>query len=159
MRKTLLIITSLILLQQLSAQAWTIQTIDGSIYKKIDLISIDGDALIYADKKGEWKTEINDITQLQSIKDKKLSVGKVVLGTCGIGMCGIVGLLGLMSSTNNDMNYDPVIGVPLIMVGSLGIYKSFTWAFYSKDKQTYDFSKIPPEEKKELLIRLMAHRV
>ena len=147
----------LILVLPLSAQTWTIQTMDGSIYKKVDLISIDGDALVYKDKKGTWKPQISDITQLQSIKDEKLSGWKVGLGLCGIGVGGIVGFLGLMSSTNNDINYNPAIGVPLIMVGSLAIYKSFTWAFYSKDKQTYDFNKISAEKKKEILIRLIEH--
>ena len=147
----------LILVLPLSAQTWTIQTMDGSIYKKVDLISIDGEALVYKDKKGTWKTQISVITQLQSIKDEKLSGWKVGLGLCGIGVGGIVGFLGLMSSTNNDINYNPAIGVPLIMVGSLAIYKSFTWAFYSKDKQTYDFNKIPAEKKKEILIRLIEH--
>jgi hypothetical protein len=147
----------LVLVLPLSAQTWTIQTIDGSIYKKVDLISIDGEALVYKDKKGTRKTQISDITQLQSIKDEKLSSLKVGLGLCGIGVGGIIGFLGLMSSTNNDINYNPAIGVPLIMVGSLAIYKSFTWAFYSKDKQTYDFNKIPAEKKKEILIRLIEH--
>ena len=147
----------LILVLPLSAQTWTIQTMDGSIYKKVDLISIDGEALVYKDKKGTRKTQISDITQLQSIKDEKLSGLKVGLGLCGIGVGGIIGFLGLMSSTNNDINYNPAIGVPLIMVGSLAIYKSFTWAFYSKDKQTYDFNKIPAEKKKEILIRLIEH--
>ena len=147
----------LILVLPLSAQTVTIQTMDGSIYKKVDLISIDGETLVYKDKKGTWKTQISVITQLQSIKDEKLSGWKVGLGLCGIGVGGIVGFLGLMSSTNNDNNYNPAIGVPLIMVGSLAIYKSFTWAFYSKDKQTYDFNKIPAEKKKEILIRLIEH--
>lgn len=147
----------LILVLPLSAQTWTIQTMGGSIYKKVDLISIDGETLVYKDKKGTWKTQISVITQLQSIKDEKLSGWKVGLGLCGIGVGGIVGFLGLMSSTNNDNNYNPAIGVPLIMVGSLAIYKSFTWAFYSKDKQTYDFNKIPAEKKKEILIRLIEH--
>ena len=147
----------LILVLPLSAQTWAIQTMDGSIYKKVDLISIDGETLVYKDKKGTWKTQISVITQLQSIKDEKLSGWKVGLGLCGIGVGGIVGFLGLMSSTNNDINYNPAIGVPLIMVGSLAIYKSFTWAFYSKDKQTYDFNKIPAEKKKEILIRLIEH--
>ena len=147
----------LILVLPLSAQTWTIQTMDRSIYKKVDLISIDGETLVYKDKKGTWKTQISVITQLQSIKDEKLSGWKVGLGLCGIGVGGIVGFLGLMSSTNNDINYNPAIGVPLIMVGSLAIYKSFTWAFYSKDKQTYDFNKIPAEKKKEILIRLIEH--
>ena len=147
----------LILVLPLSAQTWTIQTMDGSIYKKVDLISIDGEDLVYKHKKGTRKTQISDITQLQSIKDEKLSGLKVGLGLCGIGVGGIIGFLGLMSSTNNDINYNPAIGVPLIMVGSLAIYKSFTWAFYSKDKQTYDFNKIPAEKKKEILIRLIEH--
>ena len=147
----------LILVLPLSAQTWTIQTMDRSIYKKVDLISIDGETLVYKDKKGTRKTQISDITQLQSIKDEKLSGLKVGLGLCGIGVGGIIGFLGLMSSTNNDINYNPAIGVPLIMVGSLAIYKSFTWAFYSKDKQTYDFNKIPAEKKKEILIRLIEH--
>ena len=147
----------LILVLPLSAQTWTIQTMNGSIYKKVDLISIDGETLVYKDKKGTWKTQISVITQLQSIKDEKLSGWKVGLGLCGIGVGGIVGFLGLMSSTNNDNNYNPAIGVSLIMVGSLAIYKSFTWAFYSKDKQTYDFNKIPTEKKKEILIRLIEH--
>jgi len=30
-------------------------------------------------------------------------------------------------------------------------------SFYSKDKQTYNFNKIPAEKKKELLIRLIEH--
>ena len=145
----------LILVLPLSAQTWTIQTMGGSIYKKVDLISIDGEALVYKDKKGTWKTQISDITQLQSIKDEKLSGWKVGLGLCGIGVGGIVGFLGLMSSTNNDNNYNPVIGVPLIVVGSLGVYKSFTWAFVGQAKQTYDFSQIPQDKKKEILTQLI----
>ena len=145
----------LILVLPLSAQTWTIQTMGGSIYKKVDLISIDGETLVYKDKKGTWKTQISDITQLQSIKDEKLSGWKVGLGLCGIGVGGIVGFLGLMSSTNNDNNYNPVIGVPLIVVGSLGVYKSFTWAFVGQAKQTYDFSQIPQDKKKEILIQLI----
>ena len=145
----------LILVLPLSAQTWTIQTMDGSIYKKVDLISIDGETLVYKDKKGTWKTQISDITQLQSIKDEKLSGWKVGLGLCGIGVGGIVGFLGLMSSTNNDNNYNPVIGVPLIVVGSLGVYKSFTWAFVGQAKQTYDFSQIPQDKKKEILTQLI----
>ena len=145
----------LILVLPLSAQTWTIQTMDGSIYKKVDLISIDGEALVYKDKKGTRKTQISDITQLQSIKDEKLSGWKVGLGLCGIGVGGIVGFLGLMSSTNNDNNYNPVIGVPLIVVGSLGVYKSFTWAFVGQAKQTYDFSQIPQDKKKEILTQLI----
>ncbi len=145
----------LILVLPLSAQTWTIQTMDGSIYKKVDLISIDGETLVYKDKKGTWKTHISDITQLQSIKDEKLSGWKVGLGLCGIGVGGIVGFLGLMSSTNNDNNYNPVIGVPLIVVGSLGVYKSFTWAFVGQAKQTYDFSQIPQDKKKEILTQLI----
>ena len=150
----------LILIIPLSAQTWTLKTRDGRIYKKVDLISMDGETLVYKDKKGTRKTKISDITQLQAIKaikDEKLSGGKVVLGLCGIGMGGIVGFLGLMSSTNNDINYNPAIGVPLIMVGGFVIYKFFTFAFYSKDKQTYDFNKIPAEKKKEILIRLIKH--
>ena len=46
----------LILVLPLSAQTWTIQTMGGSIYKKVDLISIDGETLVYKDKKGTWKT-------------------------------------------------------------------------------------------------------
>jgi len=145
----------LILVLPLSAQTWTIQTMGGSIYKKVDLISIDGETLVYKDKKGTWKTQISDITQLQSIKDEKLSGWKVGLGLCGIGVGGIVGFLGLMSSTNNDNNYNPVIGVPLIVVGSLGVYKSFTWAFVGQAKQTYDFSQIPQDKKKEILTQLI----
>jgi len=145
----------LILVLPLSAQTWTIQTMGGSIYKKVDLISIDGETLVYKDKKGTWKTHISDITQLQSIKDEKLSGWKVGLGLCGIGVGGIVGFLGLMSSTNNDNNYNPVIGVPLIVVGSLGVYKSFTWAFVGQAKQTYDFSQIPQDKKKEILTQLI----
>ena len=128
---------------------------DRSIYKKVDLISIDGEALVYKDKKGTRKTQISDITQLQSIKVEKLSGLKVGLGLCGIGVGGIVGFLGLMSSTNNDNNYNPVIGVPLIVVGSLGVYKSFTWAFVGQAKQTYDFSQIPQDKKKEILTQLI----
>ncbi len=145
----------LILVLPLSAQTWTIQTMNGSIYKKVDLISIDGETLVYKDKKGTWKTQISDITQLQSIKDEKLSGWKVGLGLCGIGVGGIVGFLGLMSSTNNDNNYNPVIGVPLIVVGSLGVYKFFTWAFVGQAKQTYDFSQIPQDKKKEILTQLI----
>ena len=145
----------LILVLPLSAQTWTIQTMGGSIYKKVDLISIDGETLVYKDKKGTWKTQISDITQLQSIKDEKLSGWKVGLGLCGIGVGGIVGFLGLMSSTNNDNNYNPVIGVPLIVVGSLGVYKFFTWAFVGQAKQTYDFSQIPQDKKKEILTQLI----
>ena len=145
----------LILVLPLSAQTWTIQTMNGSIYKKVDLISIDGETLVYKDKKGTWKTQISDITQLQSIKDEKLSGWKVGLGLCGIGVGGIIGFLGLMSSTNNDNNYNPVIGVPLIVVGSLGVYKFFTWAFVGQAKQTYDFSQIPQDKKKEILTQLI----
>jgi hypothetical protein len=145
----------LVLILPLSAQTWTIQTIDGSIYKKVDLISIDGDALVYKDKKGTWKTQISDITQLQSIKDEKLSGWKVELGLCGIGVGGIIGFLGLWDSASGMG--EPAIGISIIIIGSLVIYKSFTWAFYSKDKQTYDFNKIPAEKKKEILIRLIEH--
>ena len=144
----------LILVLPLSAQTWTIQTMDGSIYKKVDLISIDGETLVYKDKKGTWKTQISDITQLQSIKDEKLSGGKVVLGLAGIGVGGIVGFLGLFETAHGG---ESAIGISIIVVGSLVIYKSFTWAFYSKDKQTYDFNKIPTEKKKEILIRLIEH--
>ena len=144
----------LILVLPLSAQTWTIQTMDGSIYKKVDLISIDGETLVYKDKKGTWKTQISDITQLQSIKDEKLSGGKVVLGLAGIGVGGIVGFLGLFETAHGG---ESAIGISIIVVGSLVIYKSFTWAFYSKDKQTYDFNKIPAEKKKEILIRLIEH--
>ena len=145
----------LVLILPLSAQTWTIQTIDGSIYKKVDLISIDGDALVYKDKKGTWKTQISDITQLQSIKDEKLSGWKVELGLCGIGVGGIIGFLGLWDSASGMG--EPAISISIIIIGSLVIYKSFTWAFYSKDKQTYDFNKIPAEKKKEILIRLIKH--
>ncbi len=145
----------LILVLPLSAQTWTIRTIDGSIYKKVDLISIDGDALVYKDKKGTWKTQISDITQLQSIKDEKLSSLKVGLGLCGIGVGGIIGFLGLWDSASGMG--EPAISISIIIIGSLVIYKSFTWAFYSKDKQTYDFNKIPAEKKKEILIRLIEH--
>ena len=145
----------LILVLPLSAQTWTIQTMDGSIYKKVDLISIDGDALVYKDKKGTWKTQISDITQLQSIKDEKLSGWKVGLGLCGIGVGGIIGFLGLWDSASGMG--EPAISISIIIIGSLVIYKSFTWAFYSKDKQTYDFNKIPAEKKKEILIRLIEH--
>ena len=145
----------LVLVLPLSAQTWTIQTIDGSIYKKVDLISIDGDALVYKDKKGTWKTQISDITQLQSIKDEKLSGWKVELGLCGIGVGGIIGFLGLWDSASGMG--EPAISISIIIIGSLVIYKSFTWAFYSKDKQTYDFNKIPAEKKKEILIRLIEH--
>ncbi len=145
----------MVLVLPLSAQTWTIQTIDGSIYKKVDLISIDGDALVYKDKKGTWKTQISDITQLQSIKDEKLSGWKVELGLCGIGVGGIIGFLGLWDSASGMG--EPAISISIIIIGSLVIYKSFTWAFYSKDKQTYDFNKIPAEKKKEILIRLIEH--
>jgi hypothetical protein len=145
----------LVLILPLSAQTWTIQTIDGSIYKKVDLISIDGDALVYKDKKGTWKTQISDITQLQSIKDEKLSGWKVELGLCGIGVGGIIGFLGLWDSASGMG--EPAISISIIIIGSLVIYKSFTWAFYSKDKQTYDFNKISAEKKKEILIRLIEH--
>ena len=145
----------MVLILPLSAQTWTIQTIDGSIYKKVDLISIDGDALVYKDKKGTWKTQISDITQLQSIKDEKLSGWKVELGLCGIGVGGIIGFLGLWDSASGMG--EPAISISIIIIGSLVIYKSFTWAFYSKDKQTYDFNKIPAEKKKEILIRLIEH--
>ena len=145
----------LVLVLPLSAQTWTIQTIDGSIYKKVDLISIDGDALVYKDKKGTWKTQISDITQLQSIKDEKLSGWKVELGLCGIGVGGIIGFLGLWDSASGMG--EPAISISIIIIGSLVIYKSFTWAFYSKDKQTYDFNKISAEKKKEILIRLIEH--
>ena len=144
----------MVLILPLSAQTWTIQTIDGSIYKKVDLISIDGDALVYKDKKGTWKTQISDITQLQSIKDEKLSGWKVGLGLCGIGVGGIVGFLGLFESAHGG---ESVIAISLEIVGGLIIYKSFTWAFYNKDKQTYDFNKISAEKKKEILIRLIEH--
>ena len=145
----------LILVLPLSAQTWTIQTMDGSIYKKVDLISIDGEALVYKDKKGTRKTQISDITQLQSIKDEKLSGWKVELGLCGIGVGGIIGFLGLWDSASGMG--EPAISISIIIIGSLVIYKSFTWAFYSKDKQTYDFNKIPAEKKKEILIRLIEH--
>ena len=145
----------MVLILPLSAQTWTIQTIDGSIYKKVDLISIDGDALVYKDKKGTWKTQISDITQLQSIKDEKLSGWKVELGLCGIGVGGIIGFLGLWDSASGMG--EPAISISIIIIGSLVIYKSFTWAFYSKDKQTYDFNKISAEKKKEILIRLIEH--
>ena len=145
----------LILVLPLSAQTWTIQTIDGSIYKKVDLISIDGEALVYKDKKGTRKTQISDITQLQSIKDEKLSGWKVELGLCGIGVGGIIGFLGLWDSASGMG--EPAISISIIIIGSLVIYKSFTWAFYSKDKQTYDFNKISAEKKKEILIRLIEH--
>ena len=145
----------MVLVLPLSAQTWTIQTIDGSIYKKVDLISIDGDALVYKDKKGTWKTQISDITQLQSIKDEKLSGWKVELGLCGIGVGGIIGFLGLWDSASGMG--EPAISISIIIIGSLVIYKSFTWAFYSKDKQTYDFNKISAEKKKEILIRLIEH--
>ena len=145
----------LVLVLPLSAQTWTIQTMDGSIYKKVDLISIDGDALVYKDKKGTWKTQISDITQLQSIKDEKLSGWKVELGLCGIGVGGIIGFLGLWDSASGMG--EPAISISIIIIGSLVIYKSFTWAFYSKDKQTYDFNKISAEKKKEILISLIEH--
>ena len=144
----------LILVLPLSAQTWTIQTMDGSIYKKVDLISIDGEALVYKDKKGTRKTQISDITQLQSIKDEKLSGWKVGLGLCGIGVGGIIGFLGLFESAHGG---ESVIAISLEIVGGLIIYKSFTWAFYSKDKQTYDFNKISAEKKKEILISLIEH--
>ena len=145
----------LILVLPLSAQTWTIQTMNGSIYKKVDLISIDGETLVYKDKKGTWKTHISDITQLQSIKDEKLSGWKVGLGLCGIGVGGIIGFLGLWDSASGMG--EPAISISIIIIGSLVIYKSFTWAFYSKDKQTYDFNKISAEKKKETLIRLIEH--
>ena len=145
----------LILVLPLSAQTWTIQTMNGSIYKKVDLISIDGETLVYKDKKGTWKTHISDITQLQSIKDEKLSGWKVGLGLCGIGVGGIIGFLGLWDSASGMG--EPAISISIIIIGSLVIYKSFTWAFYSKDKQTYDFNKISAEKKKEILIRLIEH--
>ena len=145
----------MVLVLPLSAQTWTIQTIDGSIYKKVDLISIDGDALVYKDKKGTWKTQISDITQLQSIKDEKLSGWKVELGLCGIGVGGIIGFLGLWDSASGMG--EPAISISIIIIGSLVIYKSFTWVFYSKDKQTYNFNKILAEKKKEILIRLIEH--
>ena len=145
----------LILVLPLSAQTWTIQTMNGSIYKKVDLISIDGETLVYKDKKGTWKTQISDITQLQSIKDEKISGWKVGLGLCGIGVGGIIGFLGLWDS-ESGMG-EPAIGISIIVVGSFVIYKSFSLAFYSKDKQTYDFNKIPAEKKKEILIRLIEH--
>ena len=144
----------LILVLPLSAQTWTIQTMNGSIYKKVDLISIDGETLVYKDKKGTWKTQISDITQLQSIKDEKLSGGKVVLGLAGIGVGGIVGFLGLFETAHGG---ESAIGISIIVIGSFVIYKSFSLAFYSKDKQTYNFNKIPAEKKKELLIRLIEH--
>ena len=144
----------LILVLPLSAQTWTIQTMGGSIYKKVDLISIDGETLVYKDKKGTWKTQISDITQLQSIKDEKLSGWKVGLGLCGIGVGGIVGFLGLFETAHGG---ESAIGISIIVVGSFVIYKSFSLAFYSKDKQTYNFNKIPAEKKKELLIRLIEH--
>ncbi len=145
----------MVLVLPLSAQTWTIQTMDGSIYKKVDLISIDGEALVYKDKKGTRKTQISDITQLQSIKDEKLSGWKVELGLCGIGVGGIIGFLGLWDSASGMG--EPAISISIIIIGSLVIYKSFTWAFYSKDKQTYDFNKISAEKKKEILIRLIEH--
>jgi hypothetical protein len=144
----------LILVLPLSAQTWTIQTMGGSIYKKVDLISIDGETLVYKDKKGTWKTHISDIAQLQSIKDEKLSGWKVGLGLCGIGVGGIVGFLGLFETAHGG---ESAIGISIIVVGSFVIYKSFSLAFYSKDKQTYNFNKIPAEKKKEILIRLIEH--
>jgi len=153
-------------------QNMSIKVADGSKYKNVNLVELNVDKLVFKFpikppifrisfnppiKYETINVQISDITQLQSIKDEKLSGWKVGLGLCGIGVGGIIGFLGLMSSTNNDINYNPAIGVPLIMVGSLAIYKSFTWAFYSKDKQTYDFNKIPAEKKKEILIRLIEH--
>ena len=153
-------------------QNMSIKVADGSKYKNVNLVELNVDQLVFKfpikppifrisfnppTKYETINVQISDITQLQSIKDEKLSGWKVGLGLCGIGVGGIIGFLGLMSSTNNDINYNPAIGVPLIMVGSLAIYKSFTWAFYSKDKQTYDFNKISAEKKKEILIRLIEH--
>ena len=153
-------------------QNMSIKVADGSKYKNVNLVELNVDQLVFKfpikppifrisfnppTKYETINVQISDITQLQSIKDEKLSGWKVGLGLCGIGVGGIIGFLGLMSSTNNDINYNPAIGVPLIMVGSLAIYKSFTWAFYSKDKQTYDFNKIPAEKKKEILISLIEH--
>ena len=109
----------LVLVLPLSAQTWIIQTIDGSIYKKVDLISIDGDALVYKDKKGTWKTQISDITQLQSIKDEKLSGWKDELGLCGIGVGGIIGFLGLWDSASGIG--EPAISIFIIIIGSIVI--------------------------------------
>ena len=111
--------------------------------------------MVNKDKKGTRKTQISDITQLQSIKDEKLSGWKVELGLCGIGVGGIIGFLGLWDSASGMG--EPAISISIIIIGSSVIYKSFTWAFYSKDKQTYDFNKIPAEKKKEILIRLIEH--
>ena len=152
-------------------QNMSIKVADGSKYKNVNLVELNVDQLVFKfpikppifrisfnppTKYETINVQISDITQLQSIKDEKLSGWKVGLGLCGIGVGGIVGFLGLFETAHGG---ESAIGISIIVVGSLVIYKSFTWAFYSKDKQTYDFSKIPPEEKKELLIRLMAHRV
>ena len=111
-----------------------------------------------------WDIEkFENLENLENIFEfnRIINPGKKYLPPVGICLRNsenkIVGFLGLMSSTNNDNNYNPAIGVSLIMVGSLAIYKSFTRAFYSKDKQTYDFNKIPAEKKKEILIRLIEH--
>ena len=151
-------------------QNMSIKVADGSKYKNVNLVELNVDKLVFKfpikppifrisfnppTKYETINVQISDITQLQSIKDEKLSGWKVGLGLCGIGVGGIVGFLGLMSSTNNDNNYNPVIGVPLIVVGSLGVYKSFTWAFVGQAKQTYDFSQIPQDKKKEILTQLI----
>jgi len=151
-------------------QNMSIKVADGSKYKNVNLVELNVDKLVFKFpikppifrisfnppiKYETINVQISDITQLQSIKDEKLSGWKVGLGLCGIGVGGIVGFLGLMSSTNNDNNYNPVIGVPLIVVGSLGVYKSFTWAFVGQAKQTYDFSQIPQDKKKEILTQLI----
>ena len=151
-------------------QNMSIKVADGSKYKNVNLVELNVDQLVIKfpikppifrisfnppTKYETINVQISDITQLQSIKDEKLSGWKVGLGLCGIGVGGIVGFLGLMSSTNNDNNYNPVIGVPLIVVGSLGVYKSFTWAFVGQAKQTYDFSQIPQDKKKEILTQLI----
>jgi len=148
-------------------QNMSIKVADGSKYKNVNLVELNVDQLVFKfpikppifrisfnppTKYETINVQISDITQLQSIKDEKLSGWKVGLGLCGIG---VVGFLGLMSSTNNDNNYNPVIGVPLIVVGSLGVYKSFTWAFVGQAKQTYDFSQIPQDKKKEILTQLI----
>ena len=93
--------------------------------------------------------QISDITQLQAIKDEKLSGGKVVLGMCGIGVGVCVGFVGLIALISTAPDRFFVAGTA-IMVGSWFIKNSF-----SKDKQTYDFNKIPAEKKKEILIRLI----
>ena len=151
-------------------QNMSIKVADGSKYKNVNLVELNVDQLVFKfpikppifrisfnppTKYETINVQISDITQLQSIKDEKLSGWKVGLGLCGIGVGGIVGFLGLMSSTNNDNNYNPVIGVPLIVVGSLGVYKFFTWAFVGQAKQTYDFSQIPQDKKKEILTQLI----